>query len=168
MERKTIKKRWRRAAAMVAVVTMALPPLTVRADSGDASTGVDYVDAKGVLRNTQTDGIDGNDTPTVLTVTDEAVTIANGWYVVTDEVTLTSNLDFEGDVHLILADGATMTLPSLSLEEATGIEDIAINGKGRLTIYGQTAGTGTFNKQPAPFDRNGGMGPDLQWRTGRH
>lgn len=147
MERKTIKKRWRRAAMMIVLVAMALNTLTVRADNGDAATGVNYVDAKGVLRNTQTDGIDGNDTPAVLASADDEKTITGGWYVVKDEVTLSSNLDFEGDVHLILADGATMTLPSLSLEEATGIEHIAVNGKGQLTIYGQTAGTGTFNSQ---------------------
>lgn len=147
MKLKIIRKRLRLTAMMIVLVAMALNTLTVRADNGDATTGVNYVDAKGVLKNTQTDGIDGNDTPAVLASADDKTTITGGWYVVKDEVTLSSNLDFEGDVHLILADGATMTLPSLSLEKATGIEDIAVNGKGQLTIYGQTAGTGTFNSQ---------------------
>ncbi len=88
---------------------------TARADTGNPSDGVDYVDADGVVKNTATDGIDGNDTPTVITAgassSYDAVNLSPGWYVVTG-----SNVEFEGSLqcsgamHLILADGAKMTI----------------------------------------------------------
>ena len=97
------------------------------------SLGVDYIDANGVLQNTATDGIDGNDEPTVLTngtnVNDD---IAAGWYVVTGDVSYSNrgiNCGY-GDMHLILADGAKLTVTDLNL------------GYGNLTIYAQSTGDG--------------------------
>lgn len=171
MKLKIIRKRLRLTAMMIVLVAMALNTLTVRADNGDAATGVNYVDAKGVLRNTQTDGIDDNDTPAVLASADVETTINGGWYVVKDEVTLSGILAFDGDVHLILADGATMTVARIPLDEETenhldeesAMRILFISGKGQLTIYGQTEGTGTFNSQRTLY----GEGWDLTFNGGQ-
>ncbi len=96
------------------------------------SLGVNYIDANGELQNTATDGIDGNDSPTVLTNGTDVSNIAGGWYVVTGDVSY-SNHGINcgsGDMHLILADGAKLT--------ANGF----ILGDGNLTIYAQSTGDG--------------------------
>ncbi len=58
----------------------------------------------------------------------------DGWYVVTNNVTIAGQLNFSGPVtHLILADGATLTV--------TNGNDSAVNADS-LIIYGQTNNTG--------------------------
>ncbi len=95
---------------------------------------VPYIDENGV-EQTVTDY-------TVLTsdVTDYiengVINLPGGWYVVQGEVKYTSPVVFEGDAHLILADGAKMVIES----ETTGI--IA---NGNLTIYGQGGQSGILN-----------------------
>ena len=57
-----------------------------------------------------------------------------GWYVVKGNVTKDDGgIDFTGEAHIILADGASLTLSNGSL-----------CGYSHLTIYGQTAGNGTL------------------------
>ena len=56
----------------------------------------------------------------------------DGWYVVNGDVTIGTRVTVTGDVHLILADGA-------SLDAAQGVNVGAGNS---LTIYGQSDGTG--------------------------
>ncbi len=56
------------------------------------------------------------------------------WYVAQDKVTISSRVTVTGDVRLILADGCTLTVNG-------GINVAEGNS---LTIYGQTAGTGTL------------------------
>ena len=81
-----------------------------------------YVDENGISRKL-------NDNTTEIT---EGLTswdnTNGGWYIVKSDVTL-GNVTVSGDVHLILADGCTLT----------------VNGNiqgGSLTIYGQNGGTG--------------------------
>ncbi|MBR6854161.1 MAG: hypothetical protein IKN03_01955, partial [Fibrobacter sp.] len=64
------------------------------------------------------------------------INLPGGWYVVQGEVKYMSQVKFEDDAHLILADGATMVIES----ETTGI--IA---NGNLTIYGQGGQSGILN-----------------------
>jgi hypothetical protein len=65
--------------------------------------------------------------------------LAEGWYVVNSDVTYSDDLytNGNGDVNIILCDGATLTAnnitPTLSVHED------------RLRIYGQSQGTGTAN-----------------------
>ena len=54
------------------------------------------------------------------------------WYIVLGDVSFNSNLAVNGDVHLILADGSSLT--------ANG--GIRVSSNNSLTIYGQTQGTG--------------------------
>ena len=71
--------------------------------------------------------------------------LSAGWYVVKGNVEYSSKLSFGGDVNLILADGASLTVNS-------GDGD-AINVLGLLTIYGQAQGTGQL--QASSTNSNG-------------
>ncbi len=66
---------------------------------------------------------------TVLTSLTDVSNLGGGWYVVQGEVSYEKTVTFSGDAHLILADGATMTI----VTEGKGIE-----AAGNLTIYGQS------------------------------
>ena len=69
---------------------------------------------------------------TVLTENTSVDNLDGGWYVVQGEVKYTNQVTFYGDAHLILADGATMTIEG-------------IYAYGNLTIYGQSEQRGTLN-----------------------
>lgn len=103
-----------------------LPVSTLGTDpEGDADVSVEYVDENKVAR-----------TCTDYTVVTSSDTVwSAGWYVVTDTVNLTSRVQVSGNVHLILTDGAALNA------EKGGIGVTAGNS---LTIYGQSAGTGTL------------------------
>ena len=66
------------------------------------------------------------------------------WYYVSGNVSIGSQLTFNGPANLILCDGATLTI------NATSVSGIFANGsnpsdKPSLAIYGQRLGTGTLN-----------------------
>ena len=95
-----------------------------------AEKSIPYIDADGNMAYctdfTVIDGNNGN----------------AGWYVVKGNVSKDEGgIDFNGEAHIILADGASLTLSNGSL-----------CGLSHLTIYGQAAGTGTLT---ATNDRNG-------------
>lgn len=79
----------------------------------------------------------GNDACTDYTVvTNSTTTFEDGkWYVVNSNVTIDNKVTCNGDVHLILVDGAALTV-------SKGISVAATNCS--LTIYGQSEGTGTL------------------------
>ena len=118
---------------LITLLLMLLTTATAWADTGDEADGVYYIGADGKLKNTATDGIPGNDTPTAL---DEnfVFPMTAGWYVVTGDFEFPALINTTGEVHLILADGKTMTI-------TTGYGS-AIDLGGDLTIYGQSLGTG--------------------------
>ena len=60
-----------------------------------------------------------------------------GWYYVDNDITYDGTIECHGDVHIILADGKTMTI--------TSSDGNGINVRGSLTFYGQELGTGTLN-----------------------
>lgn len=93
-----------------------------------AKWGIPYIDADG---NTQlcTNNV------TVLTNETDVSDLAGGWYVVMEDVSYNSQFFcFSGDIHLILCDGAKMTVTETS--------DVAmcLSG-GSLTIYAQSTGS---------------------------
>ena len=59
--------------------------------------------------------------------------LGDGWYAVTGDVTMWGDLSVEGDVRLILADGASLKV------------DGNVSGNGVLTVYGQPECTGVFS-----------------------
>ncbi len=73
--------------------------------------------------------------------------LSNGWYIVNSNVTIGSRITVSGDVHLILADGYTLTVNA----------GIGVNSGNSLTIYGQTNGTGKLTAT-APAKYNAGIG----------
>lgn len=149
MKQTMIQKLLQRASTKVRAFTLIflmLATASAWADTGNEADGVYYIDATGTQKNTATDGIDGNDTPTVINNGNKPSSLTSGWYVVTGTVSYTSTVTLTGDVHLILADGCTMDV---------GTSKNRINGKGiygnsnhsyhDLTIYGQAAGTGVLS-----------------------
>ena len=66
------------------------------------------------------------------TVVPSTTTMSAGWYVVSDNVTVTDRISVSGDVHLVLCDGATLTAQ-------TGI---GVTDGNSLTIYSQSGNTG--------------------------
>ena len=116
-----------------------------------ASKGLEYVDANGKLQNISTDTYSGDsDTPQHYTEDDFTYVLTGGeqeigtdgkttWYVCDSEVAYTSKINLLGDVRLILADGATMTIGS-STTPAT--DNGLYNSEGSISIYGQSEKTG--------------------------
>ena len=94
--------------------------------------------------------IDGNGNEqhvdaTILTSgTDISKKLSGGWYVVKgSSITYNAELQFTGNAHIILADGAQIEINAyvgVSSEDAYN----GIYATGSLTIYGQEAGTGTL------------------------
>ncbi|MBR4829209.1 MAG: glycoside hydrolase family 11 protein, partial [Muribaculaceae bacterium] len=73
-----------------------------------------------------------------ITSSNTNVSLDGGWYYVENNVTINGQLQFNGDAHLILADGCKMTVGT----EANPIDYYAIYGNNaNLTIYGQSTGS---------------------------
>ena len=106
---------------------------TVTADVEALLAAIPYIDADGVERLC-TDY-------TVLTNATGQVTYGTSgeesWYVVTGNVTINGELHFRGTAHLILCDGATLTV-------ATENTSVSLSVGNDLTFYGQVNGTGCF------------------------
>lgn len=79
---------------------------------------------------------------TVLTGGD-AKTLTGGWYAVTENVTYTGTLTLSGDATIILADGKTLNIGTEDGRIGSG--NCITGGDYSLTIYGQSAQTGTLN-----------------------
>ena len=95
---------------------------------------VSYIDENGDQQTAMALKLDGSET-----------TLTPGWYVVQGAVDFTSTkelsnaITLNGDVNLILADGAEMTVNNI---ERNGF---GIRGDYTLTIFGQSAGTGRLS-----------------------
>ena len=94
---------------------------------------VTYIDLKGIEKTVSATRIVGDETD-----------LESGWYAVVDSVTNNNRISNNGKVHggvnLILCDGATFTNP----------EGMSVNGARSLTVWGQSAGTGTWNITEPP------------------
>ena len=116
-------QKWLALLVCAAMVIMMLPATAWAADN------VSYLDASGdeqtctTATEVTTEYLEGN-----------SYTLSAGWYVVQGEVTAASRITVNGDVHLILADGCTLTAS----------KGIGVSPGNSLTIYGQSAGTGTL------------------------
>ena len=99
-------------------------------ETDDFCDSVEYIDADGVKRWKHEGEFD--------VVTSETRMLTNGWWAVKETVTISErSLVVQGDVHLILCDGAELKV------ENPGLSCAAIQTTGAtLTIYGQTSGSG--------------------------
>jgi uncharacterized repeat protein (TIGR02543 family) len=68
---------------------------------------------------------------------DGVIKLPAGWYAVLGKVEFSNMVEFGGDAHLILADGAEMNVNVTSSE--------AVRANGNLTIYGQSGQSGALN-----------------------
>ena len=86
--------------------------------------------------------------PTAVANSDANVTWSAGWYTVSGNVTITGNVTLDADTHLILQDGATLTING----------QLKTNNK-NLYIYGQKKGDGklnvTYNSGNAIYSKTG-------------
>ena len=107
------------------------------------NTGVDYLDwdyteKKLVSKNTK----DLSPAPKVYILTGGgATTLPGGWYVAEGEITYTGQLQFNGATHLILADGAEMSVDN---QESGYAIKVSSDDAATLDIYGQAQGTGAL------------------------
>ncbi len=134
MKTKTMK-----ITGILLTLFMLVTMLGVFAITASAADGIAYIDANGDEQVCST--------ATEVTLTD--TTWSSGWYVVTGDVTIDSRINVNGDVHLILADGATLTASA----------GIGVNSGNSLTIYGQESSTGKLTAAATNFSAGiGGTG----------
>ena len=113
---------------------MMLLMMMLTAQTARANDAVTYIDENGNEKSIYE--------YTVLTAEMAANELRGGWYVLENsdpnytDLSLTNTLWFNGDVNLILADGADM---GVAVEKGD-----AINVAGKLTVYGQSNQTGTL------------------------
>ena len=126
-------RNWESSVSSVTVTnhsfTMPASPLTVTAQYWIAIQ-VDYLNyADGSFEEKNAWAIPLTSDMTALGMADAEI-----WYVVNSDVTIESRITVTGDVHLILADGCTLTAS----------QGINVPSGGSLTIYGQESGTGAL------------------------
>lgn len=125
---------------LCAALVLTLLPITVWADSGYS-----YIDENGDTAFTGS--------TTVTQISGDTAALTSGWYVVKGTVSRTGTITVSGDVHLILADGASL--------EVTGDGNNAgvnVSGENSLTIYGQENGTGSLTATGASYGAGIGGG----------
>jgi len=130
----------RRAMALVAVmiVTMA---------SAMAQTAVNYIDKDGIEQTCET-YIEVGTTITAWNA---------GWYLVNGEVVISGGVTVTGAVHLILADGASLTVTG-----AAGKAGVNVSGTANsLTVYGQAEGTGKLTANGTGYANGTGGGAGI-------
>ena len=122
------------AFALAFAMAFAIAPAK-SAPTAYASTSVQYLDENGVTQ-TVTDPIEVNS----VSDTTNPVYWTSGWYVVTGEKTLSCSIRVDGDVKLILRDGATLTCNGVSVYNYHGE---------KFTVYAQSTGSnmGTLKAQ---------------------
>lgn len=97
---------------------------TVIPSTASASTSIRYIDENG----------DSQRANGVTEVTSSTTAFSAGWYAVTADTEIGSRITCQGDVELILCDGATLT----------AAKGISVKENNSLTIYGQSGGTGAL------------------------
>ena len=122
----------------------------VSSNAGNAA--VTYIDAKGTEQElTQYAFLTNNDN---VPSGNGFVELPGGWYVVAENVTFTHPVVFDGETHIILADGAEMNV-NVTAPYPDNYNDYyywaiywvgkpAVAVSGSLTIYGQNLGSGSM------------------------
>jgi uncharacterized repeat protein (TIGR02543 family) len=122
--------------------------LTVELVSSNAgNAAVTYIDANGTeqeLTPTQYTVLSSNIEPV-----NGLINLPGGWYVVNGNVAFSNPLLFDGETHIVLADGAEMRVNVWDdYFENSGYSDYGRNSavvvKNRLAVYGQSLGSGSL------------------------
>ena len=130
----------------VAVSALALAVTLI---APNAALAADYVDANGAA------GTDAG-AQSATTVTEATTTWNSGWYVVENDVTISSRIEVSGDVNLILGDDATLNATS----------GISVTGTNSLTIFAESpSGSGELIAGNAGSDY-AAIGAEPAWSSG--
>jgi uncharacterized repeat protein (TIGR02543 family) len=120
-----------------------------------AQWGMPYIDGNGKEQIKQSGEY------IVLTGTTDVSTLSSGWYVVMGEVTYENSFDFAGkDVHLILADGAKLTVVNNRADAKTEFNNLAVyaQSKGdKMGAFVVNSSNGDAIKVGENFVINGGV-----------
>ena len=106
-----------------------------------ADAPVSYLDAQGVPQSCDT----------YTTLTDETTAWTGGWYLAEGTVTISKKVTVTGDVHLILADGASVTTGNIEVADGNA-----------LTLYAQSAGPDQGSLQAQSDDPAAAIGGSSQ------
>jgi hypothetical protein len=136
-------KRFLSLLMCVVMVLIINPTLTFAATANTA-----YLDSNGIMQTVNATVIDSSVT-----------TLTSGWYVAKGTVS-TGKITISGDVKLILADGASLTATSNSVNDA----GIRVTTSNSLTIFGQTNGTGKLSAKGGSY--GAGIGGNLNDTSG--
>jgi len=117
------------ALMLTMMLTIGLTAYAGSEDPAANQTAVKYMDANGEERTCDN----------YAEVTSSTKNWSEGWYVVKDEVTINDKVVAEGNVNLILCDGAKLVVTTES-GDAIGNDGGRVHFN--LTIYGQKNGTG--------------------------
>ena len=107
------------------------------------STGVKSFYAKwGVIKTSESyvDGNGNSQSADCVELGSTSTTLSEEWYVVKGNVSISGKVTVSGDVKILLADDATLTVNSSSYGPA-----IEVKGSNKLTIYTQSKGNGALN-----------------------
>ena len=80
----------------------------------------------------------------------------SGWYAVNSDITNNNRITCNGDINLILCDGAKLTVNS----------GIAVNEGSSITIYGQSGGTGELKIDGTALTHDASLGSDSETNSG--
>ena len=127
----------------LAVLLSVLLIIAVLPLSASAMDPVNYIDENGILQT-----VSVYDT----VYSSMNTTWANGWYVVTEDVTISSRITVNSTVNLLLCDGATLTCS----------RGINVKNGNTLNIFGQVLSTGILIAGPASSSCAGIGGDDGQ------
>lgn len=126
------RKCW--AWVLCVAMMLSMMPVTSWADEGDVAY---YLDAQGVVQTIPDEAVFLTDTITTWSGLD-----GGSWYVADGTVSLPQRVEVQGDVHLVLCDGAVLTID----------QGIHVTGNNSLTIYGQEKGTGLLKIEKVASD----------------
>ena len=122
-----------------ATLTGITNPYTLTMPDGNAQIGAKYADSEPYIDENG----EGQTCADYIFITSDMTSIGiddkETWYVVDGDVTINNDLEVKGDVHLILADDASLT------STYSFYDDNYYNGTDYLTIYGQDNGNGKLN-----------------------
>ncbi len=127
--KKTTNKNLRKVLSFIICLALVMSYVPMAGITAFGADGVRYIDEKGEEQTY---------TGEYTEITAESGVLEAGWYVVSSDVTVKKNSEFNGslrasgDVHLILCDGATLTLTA----------GFIVSMDNSLTIYGQKDCTG--------------------------
>ena len=112
-----------------------------------AASATDYIDASGNPARA-----------TCTPITSSTTTLETGWYVVEGPVSISSTVTVNGDVNLILADGAKLTVSSTVMDKPGICVEVVGSTTNSLSIYCQDEGSGELHSSSSSYGPGIGTG----------